>query len=757
MADYKGGFDTTGDILLNFDITRTSKYTESFVIPATKKYRLKYVPKDLSVESLGFTVVNSKDPQANYIGIDYAPDNEYQAASGIIYFNVGDVGRLISVTYVPVGSRIDANDLNPALQWVHAYRNALYTKVELATSGAARVNWDNIINAPAIVTPDKSGFMSFTDKRALDTIDPTKKPFGSVLIGPDSVSPSAWGGPLELGIEGNVWPKFLGSKVIFTLDPATKGLVDDKTLAALAGTTGVPSSTNKFVTEEDPRIKNPGIPIHKHPIQDVNSLSGALDSKADKGHKHTTADITGLDGTLGSFAAAGHKHTIVDTTGLQAALDDKAPAIHRHTDLEQQFAAKANVGHNHSTANIIGLYDYVEGMITNNKPDTPAVDVRGLSGDLANLDHIVYDDILSGFNSRINTTDAGSVDIAAGDAYVAGLRTTYTGGTLSVLAAGNPVKTVGAASSVGPVVLGNYPLTTPNTYTIVVNKINGNPGLIMDLSVTITNGDGSKVVPVTYGSEDNTKTIEERMVQLEPGFGISFTMVDGGQYVLGDTWTVTIGSNCNTHFYIDGKANTIVKVATPSNVTTPPARADSIPVATASVVNSKATAITDRRGTITGTVRLKDVKGITKPAGDSSKSLATTEFVKQATAAAVASAITQPAGDSSNKIATTEFVTRATAAAAAATGVTVITHTGNISAGDSIAIPAGISMSNATNVTIKVTAEGGVTWGFRCVYLAENDTERTYNFVYRPDTNAILCTGNNGVIQEVKIYVTGGN
>ena len=333
MADYKGGFDTTGDILLNFDITRTSKYTESFVIPATKKYRLKYVPKDLSIESLGFTVVNSRDPQVNYMGIDYAPDNEYQAASGIIYFNVGDVGRLISVTYVPVGSRIDANDLNPALQWVHAYRNALYTKVELATSGAARVNWDNIINAPAIVTPDKSGFMSFKDKQALDTINPTKKPFGSVLIGSDSVAPTAWGGPLELGIEGNVWPKFLGSKVIFMLDPATKGLVDDKTLAALAGTTGVPSSTNKFVTEEDPRIKNPGIPIHKHPIQDVNSLPEALDSKADKGHKHTTADITGLDGTLGSFAAAGHKHTIADTTGLQAALDDKAPAIHRHTDL----------------------------------------------------------------------------------------------------------------------------------------------------------------------------------------------------------------------------------------------------------------------------------------------------------------------------------------------------------------------------------------------------------------------------------------
>lgn len=732
MADYKGGFDTTGDILLNFDITRTSKYTESFVIPATKKYRLKYVPKDLSIKSIGFTVVNSKDPQANYIGIDYAPDNEYQAASGIIYFNVGDVGRLISVTYVPVGSRIDANDLNPALQWVHAYRNALYTKVELATSGAARVNWGNIIDAPSMATPDKSGFMSFKDKRALDTIDPTKKPFGSVLIGSDSVAPTAWGGPLELGIEGNVWPKFLGSKVIFMLDPATKGLVDDKTLAALAGTSGVPSSTNKFVTEEDPRIKNPGIAIHKHPIQDINSLSDALDSKADKGHKHTTADITGLDGTLGSFAAAGHKHTIADTTGLQAALDDKAPAIHRHTDLEQQFASKANVGHDHPTANIIGLYDYVEGMITNNKPGTPAVDVRGLSGDLANLDHLVYDDILSGFNSRINTTDAGSVDIAAGDAYVAGLRTTYVGGTLSVLAAGDPVKTVGAASTLGPVVLGNYPLTTPNTYTIVVNKVNGNPGLIMDLSVTITNGDGSKVVPATYGSEANTETVEERVIELEPGFGISFTMVDGGQYVLGDKWTVTIGSNCNTHFYIDGKANDIVKVATPSNVTTPPARANSLPIATVNVTNSKATAITDRRGTITGKVRLKDVKGITQPARDSSKSLATTEFV-----------------------------TQATAAAAAATDVSVITHTVQIFEGTRLAAPPGVSLANATNVALRVRMGGRVVWGFSYIDYFEDgsgsDIRGSYAFCCDHTANQIVCLSEEGPnIDEVKIYVTGG-
>lgn len=733
MADYTGGFDTTGDILLNFDITRTSKFSESFVIPPTRKYKLKYVPKDKSIASLGFTVVNTTDPQTNYIGVDYAPDNEYQAASGVVWFNAGDVGRLIQVQYIPIGSRIDANDLNPTLQWVHAYRNAVPTKTELATPTKARVSWGNIIDQPGAATPDATGFMSFQDKRALDVTDPTKKPVGGFTIGAAKLSPTVWGGNLELGKEGNVWPEFLNNKIIFRLDPATKGLVDDKTLAALAGTKGVPSASNKFVTEEDDRIKNPGVANHTHPITEVTNLRVELDSKSMVGHGHTTADISGLSTALSGVAQAGHKHAIADVTGLQPALDNKANSIHTHNDIVQLVKSKSDVGHNHLTGEIPDLHDYVLGMVQNNKQNAPSIDVRAASGNLANLSYVVKDGILSGMQTTITAGNTGSIDIAAGVAYAGGFRTDYPGGTVSCLAAGSPVKTVGAASQLGPVVVGEYPLTTPNKYTVVITKANGNPGLIMDLEFTITNIDGSKVVPVSYDATYNNKTVEERAVTLEPGFGIGFNMVAGAQYVVGDTWTITIGGSGYTHLYINGPGNCITKVATPTGQPNPPAVPGCLPIASVTVSNSSATAVVDRRGGVSSVVSLQKVY-----------------------------AVTQPEGDSSKKLATTEFVTQAITAAAAATDVSVITHnTVQIGRGTRLAAPPGTNLATATNVSLRVRGGSLIYWGFSHInFFRDGSGERiesSYAFFCDHATNQIVCLAVEGLtIDEVKIYVTGG-
>lgn len=49
---------------------------------------------------------------------------------------------------------------------------------------------------------------------------------------------------------------------------------------ALAGTSGIPSSANKYVTDQDPRNSNARTPTaHTHPISDVVGLQTALDGK----------------------------------------------------------------------------------------------------------------------------------------------------------------------------------------------------------------------------------------------------------------------------------------------------------------------------------------------------------------------------------------------------------------------------------------------------------------------------------------------
>jgi hypothetical protein len=131
--------------------------------------------------------------------------------------------------------------------------------------------------------------------------------------------------PLSSGVEGG--------------ESANTPTADEK--AALAGTSGSPSTTNRYVTTLDTRMSDARVALaHSHDQADVVGLTLALAGKAALDHLHDKADITDFT----------HAHVLADVTGLSAALDGKADVGHTHVR-----ADITNFAHTHVIADTTGL------------------------------------------------------------------------------------------------------------------------------------------------------------------------------------------------------------------------------------------------------------------------------------------------------------------------------------------------------------------------------------------------------------------
>lgn len=199
--------------LYNLDETRTAYATENVIVGAGGKVPLVFIPKLGSISIPNYTVITSGLPNIGEVLVDYNADYKYVNATGMLTFNVAAIGLTLPVTYVPIASRVDAEDINRLIEIANNMYGNVYSKVDLVTVGGSEIAWSNIIDRPVIATETKSGLLSQTDKATINKIDATKNAVGSIIIGEAVVSPSAWGGSVEIEESATVVPEIVGGKI----------------------------------------------------------------------------------------------------------------------------------------------------------------------------------------------------------------------------------------------------------------------------------------------------------------------------------------------------------------------------------------------------------------------------------------------------------------------------------------------------------------------------------------------------------------
>ncbi len=169
-------------------------------------------------------------------------------------------------------------------------------------------------------TSSSNGMMSNTDKAKLDTIaanaQVNQNAFSNVLVGSTTIQADGVTDILEL---------IAGTGVTLTADAANDRVTisghsntNDPTTdqkAALTGTNGSPSSTNRYVTSSDPRLSDARTPVtHTHAGSDVTSTV-ANATAATKLQTARTINGVAFDGTANITLTAyptPHTHTAAD-------------------------------------------------------------------------------------------------------------------------------------------------------------------------------------------------------------------------------------------------------------------------------------------------------------------------------------------------------------------------------------------------------------------------------------------------------------
>jgi hypothetical protein len=274
-------------------------------LDSTGSQYLTYIPKkDTLVVAGGYNVITSGTPGVNEVLIEWRDQYDYVNAKGLVTFNVSKANTTVSITYVPIASRVDAEVINKLIQLANTLDGNVYTKDELKTAGSSQVNWNNIDGKPGLATEIKSGLFDSNDKKKLDLMSDTIKPIGSIKVGANSIVPSTWGGVIEILSSGNVYPTIVNGKI--ELNIASGSSLSESMAAALSGTNGTPGATNRFVTNSDARLSDARTPKpHGHEVSEVNGLNTVLTDKSDIGHRHVTGDIDGLSLMQGPIGPQG--------------------------------------------------------------------------------------------------------------------------------------------------------------------------------------------------------------------------------------------------------------------------------------------------------------------------------------------------------------------------------------------------------------------------------------------------------------------
>lgn len=551
--------------LLNHKLDRSTLYYETIKIPAGGVYKLKYIPREDGFIVTGYTLAPSNSPTSLQYWIDFREDYDYWGCNRELYFNLADVGSTVNISYYPVGSNVDADDLNPILNWYNDNIMDVAYKSKLKTNGQAEVHWGNLTNVPPLADDVRWGFMSSQCYIKSMFVDESKYPLGGFTLNGTDILLKAWGD--RHGIKDTQTIKVttdIDGSFLFNVDVLnTPGIVGEHVLEALAGTNGSPSASNKFVTENDPRFISPIVIAHTHSVNDINNLLTLIAGKAAATHGHGIAEVTGLQDALDGKSATGHKHEISDTDGLQAALDGKSATGHIHSDLQTQINGKASTRHTHASTEVLDLTSTVSALVSSMAPNPT---IYGLQKETTNVNAIIQDYTISGLTSSIGGPTPFSVTITAGSQYAGGVRIAYPGGVVSTL--GPTIVHRGSTPITRyPRVSGTYTQTIAQSWTITVTSANTMAGSMNGLVLTVHDN-------TTTGTDIVYTQTASVLTPLPLGYGLTFIPYSDGsttQYVVGDSWNVDINLSgyCYGFLTSTGTVYTLVHVADDLAITPP--------------------------------------------------------------------------------------------------------------------------------------------------------------------------------------------
>ena len=517
--------------LLNHKLDRSTLYYETIKIPAGGVYKLKYIPREDGFIVTGYTLAPSNSPTSLQYWIDFREDYDYWGCNRDLYFNLADVGSTVNISYYPVGSNVDADDLNPVLNWYNDNIMDVAYKSKLKTNGQAEVHWGNLTNVPPLADDVRWGFMSSQCYIKSMFVDESKYPLGGFTLNGTNIVLGAWGE--RQGLKDTQTIKLtrdVDGNFLFNVDVLnTPGILGKQAVDATAGTFGSPSATNRFVTENDPRFISHVVSSNSHPISDVLLLQTTLDGKSDVGHKHEVADTNGLQAELDDKSAVGHKHELADTNGLVTALAGKSATDHRHLTLENSIGQKSPIGHTHTASDIPDILSMI--------PQPQAVNIYDIQKETTNVSALITDWNISGLVST-KAMEKYNVDIAPGVQYAGGVRIAYPGGKVNVLA---PTSTNGGSTPAGRYLelSGAYNRAVAQHWTVTVAVVNKDPGMINGIVLTVHDVTTPANADFNLMWDGNTAPLMIGAgVYIKPYFDGSTT-----QYVVGDTWTVSIATS----------------------------------------------------------------------------------------------------------------------------------------------------------------------------------------------------------------------
>lgn len=577
-------------LLYNYDPNRSGTYSEEVLVLQDGTAYLTYIPKKDTLLIAGFNIVSGV-PGVNDVSIQWRDEYEYLNATGKLTFHSTKVGLAIQVKYTPVASRVDAEVINKLINLANALDGNIYTKTELATPGGAHVSWNNVDDRPVAATQSKGGLFEATDKKKLDAMDETKKPIGSVTVGGTQLEPKTWGGTLDVTETTTIKPSIANGKVKFDV---VLSAVDNLTSAqkeALGGSYGAPSGSNKYVTDTDPRMKDPRTPKqHEHAIAEVTGLTDALKGKADAVHKHRVDEITGLSVVSGPPGPQGP----VGPKGDRGDKGDKGdPGIQGPEGPNGPPGPSGPPG-----------------------PEGPrgAQGPTGTSG--LNPAHIITDLVVSGLLTPANASSFVGTK-SEGSAYVYGeylaLTAADTGMTFTYI--GPKVSWVGATSHTKyPWFSGTCTATNGTTYRVSITKSQSALGT-NDFEYTVSKNSGAAAGP--YVGLVGT---------FSDGLTINFFTAENLLYTAGDAWDCVIMTSADIYEDLDKRGN-LIRYFVDHGASAPPIDANSMRLQKLVTNGTGIASIVDMRQ-IERT--LLPSRTITQPANNNSTMLATTKYTDSA-------------------------------------------------------------------------------------------------------------------------------
>ncbi len=534
--------------LYNLDITRAEQFTETRTIGADGRLYLTHIPKKDTLSIDGFVNTTSNDPASNQFYIEWGAEFGYVFANGLLIFHASNANLQVEISYVPVASRVDASVINQLINLANTLDGNVYNKMQLQTPGDARIAYENLERAPGLATDNTDGLLGKDDKRKLMRVPLETNPVGMVYADDTPLIPFTYGGAVKFKSSASItlYPLISSNEIQLVVNPSGLSLPSADAIAAMTGTTGTPSTTNRFVTDADPRLVDARVPTsHMHSVLDVSGLEDLLDGKANTTHAHTADQIIGLQVIQGPAGPTGPAGSVgptgptgpqgpqgptgpVGPTGIQGPAGPAGAQGAQGIQGQQGLRGEQGIPGPAGPQGIVG-------------PVGPKGDPGDTEG-LVFATDIVVDHVVNGFVMTPPTIDTFIGVSENGAAYVNGNKVFLTPGddklTFNYLCPLAAARNGSTPAGLEPEMIGEYTGTATANYTINIVTGNSTPGSLTGLQFVWNKNGSAFSSPINALGEGNV---------LDSGMTITWKHGIAESYLVGYGWTVTVSGMADVY------------------------------------------------------------------------------------------------------------------------------------------------------------------------------------------------------------------